>query len=286
MEPDDDLWERLVHPPQLQLISHMAREHTNLPHMDIQEELGGDPGVQQQQGSVQETWVESRWEVIVCAPRQREIDPVTPPTQCWTHQEQCQCNALRAGQYLNTTTPSMLVTRSLASHLQGASMCRVELIPMEEQIRAATMHDLRTLLSTTTEGEGFRATAEEVHATRTKEEEMVRELLKGWQKGAHGYIPEVKDDNVIHLGCENVNSLSIFHPTKSKMRKLTHLHQRHQTDRACIVEHGIKFKMAAIGTRLEDLFLRMCSSRFSAGHNIHELHNRYQQGGTMMVAFS
>jgi hypothetical protein len=47
------------------------------------------------------------------------------------------------------------------------------------------------------EGEGFCATAEEVHATRTKEEEMVQELLSGWQKGAHGYIPEVKEDNVI-----------------------------------------------------------------------------------------
>jgi hypothetical protein len=106
------------------------------------------------------------------------------------------------------------------------------------------------------------------------------------KKGAHGYILEVKDDNIICLGCENVNSLSIFHPTKSNMCKLTHLHQRHQTDRACRVEHGINFKMAATGTRPEDLFLEMCSSRVSAGHKTHELHNRYQQGGTMMLAFS
>jgi hypothetical protein len=80
------------------------------------------------------------------------------------------------------------------------------------------MRDARTFLSTTAEGEVFCATTEEVHATRTKEEEIVWELLNGWQKGAHGYIPEVKDVNVIHQGCENVNSLSIFHPTKSKMR--------------------------------------------------------------------
>jgi hypothetical protein len=70
------------------------------------------------------------------------------------------------------------------------------------------------------------------------------------------------------------------------MRKLTSLHQRYQMDGACIVEHGINFKMAATGTRLEDRFLGGCSSRVSVGHNIHELHNRYQQGGTMMVAFS
>jgi hypothetical protein len=52
-------------------------------------------------------------------------------------------------------------------------MCWVELIPMDEQIQAATMHDARTFLSTSAEGEGFRATAEEVHGTMTKEEEMV-----------------------------------------------------------------------------------------------------------------
>jgi hypothetical protein len=53
---------------QLQHISHMAQEHTNLPHVDIQGDPGGDPGVQQQQETVQETWGESRWEVIVRAP--------------------------------------------------------------------------------------------------------------------------------------------------------------------------------------------------------------------------
>jgi hypothetical protein len=50
------------------------------------------------------------------------------------------------------------------------------------------MHDVRSFLSTTAEGEGFCATAEEVNATRTKKEEMVRELLNGWQKGAHGQL--------------------------------------------------------------------------------------------------
>jgi hypothetical protein len=80
------------------------------------------------------------------------------------------------------------------------------------------------------------------------------------KKGAHGYIPEVKDNNIIHLGCKNVTSLSIFHPTKSKMLKLTHLHQRHQTDGAYIVEHGINFKMAATGTRPGDIFLGMSAA--------------------------
>jgi hypothetical protein len=36
MEPDDNLWGCLVHPPQLQCISHMAWEHIDLSHVDIQ----------------------------------------------------------------------------------------------------------------------------------------------------------------------------------------------------------------------------------------------------------
>jgi hypothetical protein len=91
----------------------------------------------------------------------------------------------------------MLVRKNLASYLHGALLCQAELIPTEVQTWAATMQDARTFSSTTVEGEGFCATAEEVHATRTKEEEMVQELLNDWQKGAHGYIPEVKEDNVI-----------------------------------------------------------------------------------------
>jgi hypothetical protein len=99
IEPDDDLWGCLVHPPQLQHVSYMAWEHTNLPHVDIQGELGGDPGVQQQQGPVQEAWGESWWEVIVRVPRQGEVDPATPPNRSRMYQEQHQRNAQRASQY-------------------------------------------------------------------------------------------------------------------------------------------------------------------------------------------
>jgi hypothetical protein len=125
----------------------------------------------------------------------------------------------------------------------------------------------------------FCMVAVEIYATRTNEVKMVQELLKDWQKGAHRYTPEVTEDDVIQLGCEIVNSLSLFHPTKSKMCKLTNLHQWYQNDGACIVEHSVNFKMAATGTQLEDLFPGMCSSMVSAGHNIHQSHSRYQQGG-------
>ncbi len=77
-------------------------------------------------------------------------------------------------------------------------MCQAELRPTEGQIRAATTLDVRASMLPTAEGEGFCTVAVEIHATGTKEEDMVQELLlKDWQKGAHGYILDVKEDNII-----------------------------------------------------------------------------------------
>jgi hypothetical protein len=187
----------MIHPLQLHHISQASKEVINLPHLDTQGELGGKLDVQQQHGILQETWGESRWEEIVCGPRQEGGDLVTPPTQRRTHQEQRQYDAQRVGQYQNKTTPSMLVRRNLASNIKGVMVCQAELIPTEAQIRAATPMDARASMSTTMEGEGFYTTVVEIYATRTKEEEMVQELLKDWHKGAHGYILGVKEDNVI-----------------------------------------------------------------------------------------
>jgi hypothetical protein len=97
MEPDDDRKEQLVHPPQLHCTSQASRELINLPQLDIQGELGGKLGMQQQHGILQETWGESRWEEIVCGPQQEGDDSVTPPTRCHTHQEQRQRDAQCAG---------------------------------------------------------------------------------------------------------------------------------------------------------------------------------------------
>jgi hypothetical protein len=97
IEPDDDLCECLVHPPQLHCISHIAQEFINPLHVDIQGELGGKLGVQQQQGFLQETWGESRWEEIVHGPRQGGGYPVTPLTHRRTHHKQHQCDAQWAG---------------------------------------------------------------------------------------------------------------------------------------------------------------------------------------------
>ncbi len=105
-------------------------------------------------------------------------------------------------------------------------MCRSEPIPDEEQIRAATILGMRETISTTAEGEGFHMAVEEIYAARTREEEMVQKLLKEWQKGAHSTYWRQRRRMLFgwDVGYENVNSLSLFHPTKSKMHMLTNLH--------------------------------------------------------------
>ncbi len=175
---------------------------------------------------------------------------------------------------------------NIKSFRQGADNIRATLRPTEEQIRAATRKEVTALDLRAAKREGFRESAEAVHASRTREEEMVQELILQWQTGAHDYIPEIKEDNILQLGCKNVNSLSLYNPKGSKMRKLINIHQKYQTDGACIVEHGINFCMSSNGNCPSDLFARIRGSRVSAAHNVHEAHGRYQQGGTMNVAFT
>jgi hypothetical protein len=50
-------------------------------------------------------------------------------------------------------------------------------MPTEEQIRAATRKEVIAVESQAAEREGFQEVAEEVHASRTREEEMVQELI-------------------------------------------------------------------------------------------------------------
>ena len=101
---------------------------------------------------------------------------------------------------------------------------------------------------------------------------MVRELLEHWRKGGHGYVPDIKSDNIVRLGCKNANSLSLYDPRSTKHRKLLSLHNKYQTDGACIVEQGTIFLMAPVGQRPEDIFAAFQGSRVSAAHNIHEQH--------------
>jgi hypothetical protein len=86
---------------------------------------------------------------------------------------------------------------NIKSFCQRAENIRAKLMPTEEQIRAAMRKEVTAVESQAAEGDGFRAMAEEIHASQTREEKMVQELILQWQKGAHGYIPEIKENNIL-----------------------------------------------------------------------------------------
>jgi len=196
-------------------------------------------------------WGETRWEAIVWHPREEEASVRNGHQR--TDVEQHSRDERRAGRWRNRTHTAK-TSANIKSFRQGASNFRATLRPTEEQIRAATRKGDGDSEWRVTENKGFWESAERVHALRTTEEEMIQELILQWQKGAHGYIPETKEDNILRLGCENVNSLSLYNPKGSKMRKLINIHNKYQTDGACIVEHGINFRMSSDGNRPSDIF--------------------------------
>ena len=73
----------------------------------------------------------------------------------------------------------------------------------------------------------FMAAAEMIYEAWTKEEAMVQDLLEQWRKGRHGYVLDIKGDNIVRLGCENANSLNLFDPRSTRLKKLLSLHNKY-----------------------------------------------------------
>ena len=153
-------------------------------------------------------------------------------------------NQQRAGHHRNKARQNHSTTtvRENVGQVEvGTRLFREALIPNHTQIVAASRKERESLESNKKERSEIRKEAEVVYDGQSREEETVRELLEQLKGGAHGYIPPTKEENTIRLGCENVNSLSMFDKKQTKRRKLINLHSRHQTDGACIVEHGTNF---------------------------------------------
>ena len=60
------------------------------------------------------------------------------------------------------------------------------------------------------EGSNIRADADEIHRGQTDEDNTIQELLNQWESGAHGYVPDMKENNIISLACENTNGIVYF----------------------------------------------------------------------------
>jgi hypothetical protein len=102
---------------------------------------------------------------------------------------------------------------------------------MSSTTNTSRVGHLRWPLTNAADTKHLTLTTETAYATHTREEALVQDLLCQWQKGSHGFIPHEKGEETICIGCEDVNSLSLYHPTKSKLWKLLNLHDKYQMDR-------------------------------------------------------
>ena len=112
----------------------------------------------------------------------------------------------------------------------GADQLRADIISTHLQIVGELNRDKRRSDLALVEGSNIREDAEEIHHGWTDEDNTIQELLNQWESGAHGYVPDTKDNNIIRLACENTNGLSLFHRKALKICKIANLNNRHQTD--------------------------------------------------------
>ena len=227
------------------------------------------------------SWEEAAWEEIHTA--QRRTTGRIPIAERWarTRQQDKLRDQQRASRWRNKYPTQPQVQQNIAHFKKGAAECQCAQIPTYDCICAAMSHEGTATMTHLADTACHAQMAETIYAARTQEEALVQDLLEQWRKGGHGYVPDEKGDDIIQLGCENVNSLSLFHPTKSKQKKLLNLHDKYQMDGACILEHGI-----TDGTRPGDIFAAYRGTQVSAAHNVHEQHSRYQQGGTLTATFT
>ncbi len=178
-----------------------------------------------------------------------------------------------ASHWQNKHPTQATVQMNLTHFWKGAAEGQQAQLPTPTQILAAVSQVGAGTLTQMADTSCLIKMTETVYEARTQEEATVQDLLDQWRKGGHGYVPDEKGDDTIRLRCKNVNSLSLFHPTKSKQRKLLNLHNRYQTDGACILEHGTNFWMAPDGFCSDDIFAAYQGTRVAVAHNVHKQHS-------------
>ena len=202
-------------------------------------------------------------------PGRRPAAPTTTDRRRQTRLQDKLRDQQRASRWHNKHSTTATVQTNLEHFWRGSEAHRSTLVPTIPQIRAAALSSGLDTHPNKADSVRFTAVAETIYEARTQEEAMVQDLLEQWRKGGHGYVPDVKGDSIVRLGCENANSLSLFDPRSTKLRKLLSLHNKYQMVGACIVEHGTNFLMVPVGQQPENIYATFRGSRVSAAHNIH-----------------
>jgi hypothetical protein len=205
-------------------------------------EQQGD-GIDRIEARDNDMWEEARWEDIVTRPPGERVN-IQGEGRDWgrcTKQQEKLRDQQRASRRCNKHPTQYKTQQNLAHFRTGAETFPQTQVPTVARICAAMSQEGAGSMTTMADTARHTKMADTIYEARTQEEALVKDLLEQWRRRGHGYVPDEKGDNRIQLGCENVNSLSLFHPTKSKQKKLLNLHNRYQTDGACILEHGINF---------------------------------------------
>ena len=158
--------------------------------------------------------------------------------------------------------------------------------PSHEAIRAATLNESNQAQDKRHEAATATADAWDVYRAGQDEDRIVREIVSQWRDGGHGFVPEVKPDDVLRLTGENTNSLSLYSPKQWKVKKLCNLNNKYQADGTLLIETGTQWDEAPDSKKPGALFNGSQRCRIEAAHNKNESFGRSQQGGTAVAAFT
>ena len=139
-------------------------------------------------------------------------------------------NQQRAGRWRNNQGKSSRVHKNKRLFKLGADQLCAVLIPTHSQIVEKLNKEKWKKDLYGAELSNARTDDEQCYRGRTEEDNTIQELLKQWESGAHRYVPDSKNNNIVRLACENTNGLSLFHRKATKIRKLTNLIKGHQAD--------------------------------------------------------
>ena len=88
---------------------------------------------------------------------------------------------------------------------------------------------------------------------------MVNEILAGQEERDHGKVPDAKDDGVVRLCGEDVNSIGLHNKEQAwKIKRLQDINKKYQKDATLLIEGSTGWRQAPEGKEFK---------KFLGGHN-------------------
>jgi hypothetical protein len=212
-------------------------------------------------------------------------DSLAGKQKCKTPREQQLQDQQWTGRWRNRCLLAMRMGIDLQKFAEDKSKCRKDLAPNNNQIQDYVTKESGKRVNILGNSNLLQAIAEMIHSARMNEEEIVRGILNQWGKGAHGFVPMEKEEDIIQLGCKNMNSLGMYNQKGSKMRRINNLHKQYLMEGTYNLEHGTNFSRLPESKRACDIFSRVLALQVSIAHNINKSISQCQQGRALVEAF-